>query len=190
MQAIRDDQGSLAYSLVDQRTRRYWDELCHKVIHAEKQDFVEFGLMDKMQVILARLNIPDTHLIAMNGQVLFEYAVNHGWVGTDSLLTLGLGNIEINGNVASGNAIIQTGTSPLYQFHFYKEAEGWKIDLTEMLRVAEAVLIHYMEESGKTEEDYLFEIVHMITGKPVDLEAIYIAPAHALHQFISLPQEM
>lgn len=189
MQAIQDDQGVLAYSLIDRKTRKYWDELCYKVVYAEKKDFVEFGLFDRIQVVLARLNIPDTHLIGMNGQALFEYAVNQGWVKNDSMQTLGLGEIGINGDFASGNAIARPETSSLYRFHFYKESEAWKIDLTELLKMAEAVLTHYQEESGTTEEDFIFEIVHIITGKPVDPETIYIAPARSLNKSLNLPKE-
>ncbi len=191
MHAIQNDHGALAYSLVDQRTRKYWDDLCHKVVYAEKKDFVTFRLFDKIQVILARLNIPDTHLMGMSGQTLFEYAVNQGWVKNDSMQTLGLGEIGVNGNFASGDAIARarTETPSLYRFHFYKESEGWKIDLTELLKMAEAVLIHYQQESGATEEDFIFQIVYMITGKPVDPNTIYIAPAQSFNKSFNLPRE-
>lgn len=72
LQAILNNKGVLAYSLVDQRTKKYWEELIQKVIYSNKKEILECRFADKMTIILARHLTPHAQLLAMDGQTFLN----------------------------------------------------------------------------------------------------------------------
>jgi hypothetical protein len=188
MQAILNNRGVLAYSVVDQSTKKYWEELFHKVIYSNKNEILEYRLADKFTITLARHLTPHAQLLAMNGQTFFEYAVNQGWVGKNSVSKLSLGDLGVSGNFAIGKAVVQGKIAP-FHWHFYKEEGSWKIDLTEMLKIGEVSFIHLQKKSGKTEEAFIFNLVEIISRKSINSETIYLPPARTLKEPISLPRD-
>jgi hypothetical protein len=127
---------------------------------------MKLGVLDKLQVILVRHRIPKGELLTMTPEGLFKYAVNHGWVGKNSVSDLEIGMIDIHDDFATGVVRVSGGDSPL-RFHFYKHQGMWRIDLTEMTKWGEAAIMAQIEESGASEMDYIFKITQVVSGKPV-----------------------
>lgn len=76
-----------------------------------------------------------------------------------------------------------------FHWHFYKEEGSWKIDLTETLKIGEVAIIHLQEKSGETEEDFIFNLVEIISRKPVNPETIYLPPVRTPKELTSLPRD-
>ena len=186
--ALLNNEGNLAYSFVDQRTRNYWDALFHKVVYANKKEILELGLVDKMAIIFARHLIPRSLLLSMNGQTYFEYLVNQGWVGKNSVSNLVLGDLGISRNFAIGKTVINAKNAP-FHLHFYQEDGTWKIDVTQLQKIGGTALIQLQEESGKTEEGFIFYIVKIITGRRADRETVYLPLTINLKEPLGLPRE-
>jgi len=120
-----------------------------------------------------RHRIPPELLITMDGRKLFEYAVINGWVGKNSVTKLSSGKITVNGNFATSQVIVNGENTPLY-FHFYKENSSWKIDISEMTKWGEGAFIHQQQNSGLSEQEFIFKLVQIVSGKPVNPKTIYL----------------
>ncbi len=188
-QAVLNDNGVLAYSLLDRRTRNHWDEIFHDVIHVNEKDFLELRFYHKFKVVEARQIIPHERLKLMNGQALFEHEVNNAWIAKGVLSNTTLRDVVISQNFAIGKALINNETDGRFDFHFYKENGSWKMNLTELYTLSEMDLIQQRRSSGKTEEEFIFERVYNFCGKPVDSEAIYFPPAQTINPPKARPNE-
>lgn len=164
--AILNDDGDTAYDLVDKNTKEWYSKTLDRVMHWERDQIMQLGTIDKMQVIIIRHRIPKEELLQMSSESLFKYAVNNGWVGKNAVSGIEIGKVDIQGEFATGVVRSDGQDSPL-RFHFYKEDDSWHIDLTEMNKWGEAAFVAQIEQSGLTEIDYIFRITQVISGKPV-----------------------
>lgn len=102
--------------------------------------------------------------MAMSGNDLFVYAIKNGMVGKNSVVNNTIGEVLINGMFAKGQLLVKGKKAPLY-FHFYKETDQWKLDLTSLFPASNLLFKQMVEESGETENEYLFSLLEMLTGK-------------------------
>ncbi|MFN6086371.1 MAG: hypothetical protein ACK476_15765, partial [Fluviicola sp.] len=86
-----------------------------------------------------------------------------GMVGKNSVANNSIGEITIDKEFAKGQFISNGKKSPLY-FHFYKEDELWKVDLTSIFPMTNIVFKQLAEKSGLSENEYVFTLIEMITG--------------------------
>ncbi len=84
-------------------------------------------------------------------------------VGKNSVANNEVGSVDIDENFAKGQLVANGTPAPIY-FHFYKEEENWKIDLTSIFPVATQAFQRMADESGQDENEYLFMLLEIITG--------------------------
>ncbi len=90
-------------------------------------------------------------------------------VGKTSVVNNSVGDITIEKNFAKGKLLVQGKETPVF-FHFYKENEGWKLNLTELFNLGNISLKQMIEDSGKPENEYLIEILSLLSGKDLSNE--------------------
>ena len=103
-------------------------------------------------------------ILSFDGKTLLTYAIQSGMVGKNSVAKNSIGDITIDGNFATGQFIANGQKAPLY-FHFYKEDEQWKIDLTALFPISTNVFKKMADDSGQNQNEFLFSLLEMITGK-------------------------
>ena len=101
--AILNDDGERALGLVDQNTRDWYETSLVRAREASKDEIMKLGIMDKLQVLIVRYQVPKLKLMNMTGESLFVYAVDNGWVGKNSVSTLDITEIQITDDVANPN---------------------------------------------------------------------------------------
>ena len=164
--AILEGDGAAAYRAIDQNTRDYYDRLLADSHSATKQQIEKMGLIDKMQIIVMRHRVPKDQLLAMDGKALFIHAVDKGYVGKDGASKLDIGKVTATGKFANAVAVVGGVETPL-RLHFHQEADGWKLDVAQMSKLGEAVFLKLAKDSGMSENDYIFYLVRIVSGKPV-----------------------
>lgn len=165
-EAILNDNGEKAFSLVDNRTRKYYSDILQQSIILDSLAVNELSILDKMMVLIIRSKVPKEKLLKMDGKALFIYAVENGMVGKESVANNDIGKVMIHGNFASGVLLVM-GNKTALSFEFYKEKDQWQIDLTALFEYSAAAFRSIIEDSGKTENEYLSELISSIAGKKV-----------------------
>ena len=167
--AILNDKGEEAVQYVDSRTVTYYSEILTKTKNADSIEVNELGLMDKLMVFSIRHRATKSKILSFDGKGLLVYAIKEGMVGKNSVANNTVGDVEVDGTFAKGQLIANGQKAPFY-FHFYKEEDVWKIDLTSIFTIGTAAFKKMQEESGLKENEYLFSLLEMLTGRKPDSE--------------------
>jgi hypothetical protein len=162
--SILNDKGDEAVKYVDSRTINYYSEVLDKTKHADSADVNSLGLMDKLMVFSIRHRATKEEILSFDGKGLLIFTIKEGMVGKNSVANNAIGEIEIDGSFAKGQLMVNGQEAPFY-FHFYKEKDIWKIDLTSLFPAVSMAFGKMQKESGMSENQYLFMLLEMTTGK-------------------------
>ncbi|SHH64086.1 hypothetical protein SAMN04488109_4775 [Chryseolinea serpens] len=162
--AILNDQGEQAVKHIDGRTIKYYDNILEEVKMFDSAKVESLSLLDKMMVFSIRHRASKAEILSFDGSKLFVYAIQKGMVGKNSVVNSMIGEVTISGTFAKGQLVVNDKKVPIY-FHFYKEQGQWKVDLTSIFPVASVAFKKAVDNSGQSEDDFLFSLLEMLTGK-------------------------
>ena len=162
--AILNDKGNEAAGFVDSRTIRYYSDILTLVKNADSLQVDSLSVTDKLMVFSIRCRTSREDILSFDGKKLLAYAVNSGMVGKNSVADNSIGNVTIDKDFAKGQLVVKGKAAPLY-FHFYREEEQWKIDLTSIFPITTKLFQGMADESGQNTNDYLLSLLEIITGK-------------------------
>ncbi len=167
-EAILTDKGKLASDFVDSRTIRYYSDILEKVRTADSLEVDSMGIIDKLTVLSMRHRTPKSDLLSFDGKDLFVYAIDNGMVGKNSVVNAELGDVTTNGDFSKAEFVVNGEKTPFF-FHFYREDNIWKIDITHLFSLGTLSLKKMIENSGENENDFMINILEVLTGKkPTD----------------------
>jgi len=162
--SILNDKGENAVNFVDSRTLSYYNQILEKTKNSDSLAVSKLGLLDKLMVLTIRHRTSKKDILSFNGKELLVYAIKEGMVGKNSVMNTEIGDVEIDGSFAKGQFISNGQRSPFY-FHFYKENNYWKVDLTSIFPAGEMAFKKLVNDSGEEENNYLLMLLEMVTGK-------------------------
>ena len=162
--AILNDKGNDAAKLVNSKTIKYYNDVLDWVKNADSAKVESFSLLNKLMVFTVRHRASKKDILAFDGKSLLEYAIESGMVGKNSVANTTIGEVEIDRNFAKGQ-FVANGVKAPFNVHFNKEDGQWKIDLTSLFAVSTATFEKMAADSGKNENDFLFDLLEMVTGE-------------------------
>ena len=163
-EAILNDRGKEAVQFVDSRTMKYYGDLLEHVKLADSTAVEGLSLIDKLMVFTIRHRATKDDILSFDGKGLLVYAIESGMVGKNSVANSSIGDVTIDGSFAKGQ-YVSNGQKAPFSFHFYKEEENWKVDLTSVFPASTMALKKFVEDSGQPENEFIFSLLEMITGK-------------------------
>lgn len=162
--AILNDRGEEAVKYVDSRTVKYYDDMAGLVKNADSASVAGLALMDRLMVFSIRHRAPQEEIPGFDGRKLLVFAIQNGMVGKNSVAENSIGDVTIQGDFAKGQFLRMKEPTPL-SFHFYKEEQVWKLDLTALFPISAFAFQKMVKDSGQEENDYLFFLLEMLTGR-------------------------
>ena len=162
--AILNDNAEEALRNVDSRTVNYYTQILNQVKNADSLGINSMSLIDKITILSIRARATREEILKMQGSELFIYAIKNGMVGKNSVINNSVGEVSIDSSFAKGQLLVKGNKTPLY-FHFYKEQNTWRLDITSLFQASNGAFKAMIEESGESENDYLFTILEALTGK-------------------------
>ena len=163
---ILEGKGVEAAKWVDNKTISFYDKMLNMSLYADSASVQDLGIIDKLTVLSVRHRVPVEELLPMNGRDFFAYAIDHGMVGKNSVMTIEIGEVKVEGNFANGQMVSNGQKSPLY-FQFNKEEGEWKLDITSLFPASNAGLKQMIESEEMTDNEFIFQTLEMLTGKTV-----------------------
>lgn len=162
-QAILNDKGEEAVKYVDSRTIKYYSEILDLVKTADSTKVETLSILDRLMIFVIRFRTSKEEVLSFDGNSLLIYAIKSGMVGKNSVAANSIGEVSIEKDFAKGQLLVNGQKAPFY-FHFYKENEQWKVDLTSIFPISTKALKKMAEDSEQDENEYLFSLLEMITG--------------------------
>lgn len=163
---ILAEEGTEAVEYLSQRTVNYYADILKKSLGADSATVDKMNLMDKLMVFSLRHRAPKDSLLAFDGKSVIVYAIQKGMIGKSSVARNELGTIKIDKETAQA-FIKSNGAETGMFFNFYKEKRNWKLDLTSFFPTANLVFQKLIRDDGRSENEYLFYLLEMITGEEV-----------------------
>lgn len=167
--AILNDQAEDALNAIDNKTKIYYQNILSEVKTADSSKIARMSMIDKVTVLGIRSKGTKKEILDMQGSDAFLFAIRNGMVGKNSVINNSVGEITINKNFAKGELLVQGKKSPVF-FHFYKENEGWKLNLTELFTLGNISIKQLLKDSGKSENEFLMEILSAMSGKTLSYD--------------------
>ena len=167
--AILNDQANDALNAIDKKTINYYKSILSEVKTADSNKISAMSSIDKITVLGIRAMATNQEILDMQDSDAFLFAIKNGLVGKNSVINNSVGDITVDKNFAKGELLVQGKKTAVF-FHFYKESEGWKLNLTELFSLANMSLKKMIKNSGKTENEYLIVILGLLSGKTLTSE--------------------
>lgn len=170
--AILNDKGEEAVKYVDSRTIKYYSDILEHVKNADSAKLETLSTLDKVIVFSVRHRTSKEDILSFDGKDLLISAIKNGMVGKSGVVNNSIGKVNIDKNFATGE-FVANGVKTPFVFNFYKENKQWKFDLTSLFSLSNDTFKQMIEESGENENEYIFSILEMITGKKPGNEIFY-----------------
>jgi hypothetical protein len=111
------------------QSMRYYDTLCQQIRTSKHDEVRRMETADKATIIMMRNRCTKDELKKLDGKGLVEMAMTRGWMGGERRSEVTLGKIQLHGTSARGQLVVRDTETDIWM-DFYKEGEGWKVDLT------------------------------------------------------------
>jgi len=163
--ALLKRNGAGAAAVMNRGTITYYQRMRDLAVAGKPDEVKKLPLLDKLMVLRMRHQIPLAQLQAMDGKAAFGHGVSQGWVG-DSVAKVGAGPVEITGDRASLTFMVGGKPTPA-KLALDREDGAWRIDLVSLFELSGAGFKNLHAESGKSEDEFILELVQQVSGKPV-----------------------
>lgn len=162
--AILHDNPDDALEYVDSRTVAYYSKVLDLVKHAGESDVKALPLLDKLMVLTVRHKMEREELLSFDGKSLLAQVIRTGLLGKNSVANLSVGEVIVKNDVARAQLVVDGAIAP-YHFHFHREDEKWKIDLTSLFPTTSEAIRKRINESGQGENEFLLAMIEKASGK-------------------------
>ena len=164
--AILRQDGDAAVVLVDRTTLEYYSRMKALALDGSESEVKQLTPMNKIMVLSLRHRVALDELRTMTAEALFIYAVNHGWIGKNSVLDTEIGEPRVFGTDASAEYIKNRVATSL-KFRFKKELGKWKLDLTSLIPIADQGMTMLIQKQGFDEDAFIINLIESVSGKRV-----------------------
>lgn len=161
--AILNDRGEDAVQYLDSRTVAYYDYILAQTITADSSKLATFSTMDKLMVLMIRHRVDTTTIFSLDGKELIVLAIQLGMIGKNSVINNSVSEVKIDQDFARGQLAVKGKPQPVY-FHFYREENQWKIDLTSIFPMGETAFNSIIVESKLSHDEFIFDMLTRLSG--------------------------
>jgi hypothetical protein len=163
-QAVLSENGEAAASFLSQETIDYYGDMQQLAVCASPQEVRRQSMGNRMQVLLLRWRVPPELLPQMSERELVAYAVNQGWIGKSSVVTMNISDVTVSDSVGVAQ-VIQNDQPSRIKFRFIKQSGAWKFDLMPLLQVFNVTFKELATQSGIEENNFIFRMLESLSGK-------------------------
>lgn len=162
--ASLSNHGSIAANRVTKATHDYYAEIRDLALTANRDQIQQMSIARQVTVLGMRVRIEPERLREMSGRDLFVHAVDSGWIGKSSASDEGITGIVVTGDYAKAEATKAGEHVGLYM-HFVKEDGEWRLDMMQLMKLANAAFDAMHEQSGLNEEEFIARVIETVTSK-------------------------
>jgi ketosteroid isomerase-like protein len=158
--AIERADGARAAALLDRDTVGFYDRMHKAALDMPGDEVRARPLIERLTIVAMRAGRSRAQLTAMTTHEVLAAAIVQG-SGTATVQGVELADIVVDGDRASATPRKGGLALPL-RFHFRREPEGWRFDLTQLLAGVDQMLKAQLK--GMTEDDLIRAYVASVGG--------------------------
>lgn len=183
--ALLAGEGDVAADLVDADTLSYFEEIKELSLAGSEDQIAARPFVDRLLIVAMRHEIPADELAPMQLEDLLRHAVEAGWIGKQAILQLGIGEIEVEGDEASAEAVVtgvqlpEESEEERLRYRFVREDGRWKFRFHSLVEGINRIVSQITAQMGTKEDDLIFVLVEQLSGRKVLPEVWSRPPAEA-----------
>jgi hypothetical protein len=158
--AIERADGDRAAALLDQETVGFYDRMHKAALDMPGDEVRARPLIERLTIVAMRAGKSRAQLAAMTAREVLAAAIVQG-SGKETVQGVELADIVVDGERASATPRKGGLALPL-RFHFRREADGWRFDLTQLLAGVDQMLKAQLK--GMSEDDLIRAYVASVGG--------------------------
>ena len=135
--AVSAKDGETSADLMSSTSLKYYDRIRDVALDANRRALAKQSLIDQLTVLTMRGTVKASTLRTASSHELIKESVDDGLIGNGSLPIVGLDQVQVNGDQATAELVLEGSTSR-YPVAFRRESGTWKFDVTSLLRPAES----------------------------------------------------
>jgi hypothetical protein len=158
--AIEERDGERAAGLLDRETVDFYDRMHKAALDMPGDEVRARPLIERLTIVAMRAGRSRAQLTAMTTREVLAAAIVQG-SGKETVQGVELADIVVDGERASATPRKGGLALPL-RFHFRREADGWRFDLTQLLAGVDQMLKAQLK--GMSEDDLIRAYVASVGG--------------------------
>ncbi len=165
--ALRDGDGNVAASRVTPATLDLY-ERCRKLsLDSADTDFETLPQLEVLLIFQLRWLLDKETLKSMNGAAVFSWGVKYGLVRKQTLESIELDNVQVEGNKAISTLFNrgQPVTDLVFDFELHNGI--WKLDFERILRTPDQAFAELRKKAGKTKIELAVYLIERTYKKKV-----------------------
>lgn len=167
--AVLNKDGALAVKQLDSTTLKYYGHILELTWYADHEIIDTLNAFDRMAVLNLRHRVSRDRLLQLkDAKELIKLNIDSGYISENSVKNFELGNIDLKSkeDFAIGQAKVD-GKDIDLTFKFIRENNIWKLQLTEMLKMARKGIEQDIKKRQKSENEYIWTYLILETGRNV-----------------------
>lgn len=158
---VKNDVKSAILQL-DKSSFSYYDEILNTSLRADEAQLNQLEILDRLMVLTVKHRVPKDQLIKMNGKDLLIYALENDIINNNRVEKMGIGDIEINGDIAYGQFLQDNKNIALYLGFSYDQSQ-WRLDVTSLAEPTGFAIRKLVEMQNKDENEVIFMMIEAST---------------------------
>lgn len=151
--ALNKSDAKAAAELVDSNSINYYGNIRRYALDYDSTQLMQLPVTDLVTVLLLKQQLPADSLITMDGKAVFIRSMEaDGFADKKQMAQYTVSTVKVDNNTGTV-AIKQDSTAIPLPMIFHKENGHWKLDVTQMLKQAQAVFEDLMNANHKTKMD-------------------------------------
>jgi hypothetical protein len=171
--ALLTGDGATAARLVDTETFRYFEEIKALTLTGGEDAVRQRPFVDRLLIVTMRHELPAAELEGMDLEGLLKHAIDAGWIGKQSIMGLGIGDITVDGEEASAVAITpsqSTGTTQPaseLRYRFVRDQGEWRFGFRSLVDSINGMISQLTKQMGTDQDALIFVLVEQLSGRKV-----------------------
>jgi len=171
--ALLTGDGATAARLVDAETFAYFEEIKDLTLHGAEEAVRKRPFVDRLLIVTMRHELPAAELEGMDLEGLLKHAIDAGWIGKQSIMGLGIGEITVAGDEATAVAVTPgqtpadaTATEGL-RYRFVRDHGEWRFGFRSLVGSINQTIAQLTGQMGTDQEALIFVLVEQLSGRKV-----------------------
>lgn len=179
--ALLSGDGATAARLVDSETLQYFEEIKGLALDGAEDAVRERPFVDRLLIVTMRHQLPAAELQDMDLEGLLKHAIDAGWIGKQSIMGLGIGEVTVDGDQATAVAVTPTQstgteTSSELRYRFVRDQGEWRFGFRSLVESINQMIAQITKQMGTDQDALIFVLVEQLSGRKV-LPEVWSLPA-------------
>lgn len=160
--ALQKNDSNTAILQLDKSSFTYYEDILNTSLRADEAQINQLEVLDRLMVLTIKHKLSKDQLLKMNGKDLLVYALENDIINNNRVETMGIGEIDVRGEIAYGQFLQNNNNIALYLGFSYDQSQ-WRLDVTSLAEPTGFAIRKLVEMQNKDENEVIIMMIESST---------------------------